>query len=160
MKRILFTLLLAVVLWGGIVAEGALAADRNYTITNCNRKKLWEDVSSRIQVHKPELIEYLKENIKSDKERPQLSESDYKVIEEFDKSIQWHVSECILFMREANQLIDSIYKVNSENADNISWYFIDLFSRKDIPYIRLWNRNTEKRSFSFNFSPLEPEKIY
>ena len=160
MKRILFTLLLAVVLMGGIAVECALAADRNYKIENCNRKKLWEDFSIHLQIHKSDLIEFLNKNIKPNKEGPKLSESDYKDIEKFDKKFHYYISECILFMKEANQLIDFIYKINPDKALDTSMEFIRLFSRQDIPYINTWNATTQIDTFSFNFGPLRPNEIY
>ncbi len=160
MKRILFTLLLAVVLWGGIVVESALAADRNYKIENCDRKKLWEGFSIELQIEKPELIEFLDKYVKPTKEAPKLNESDYKDIEQFDQKFQWNVSECILFFKEANQLINSVYELDNKQATNISWVFTYLFSRMDIPYVDFYNRTTDKWSFTFNFAPLRQGKTY
>ncbi len=147
-------------LFGGIAVECALAADRNYKIENCDRKKLWEDFSIHLQTHKPELIEFLDKNVNPTKEGPKLSESDFKDVEQFDKKIQWHISECILIMKEINQLSLSAYTIDPDKSWIITFYFEDILVQNKIPFIEKWTKKENRKLFSINFAPLRPEKTF
>ncbi len=160
MKRILFTLLLAVVLYGGIAVEGVLAADRNYKIKNCNRKKLWEDFSIYLQIYDPETIEFLDKKIKPNKEAPKLTESDYEEIEKFDKKLHYYISECILLMKEINQLTRNVSDVNPNKAFDITIRFKYILVMNDIPFLSKWNKRENRQLFSINFAPLMPGKSF
>ncbi len=140
--------------------QSAWAADRNYKVENCDRQKLWADFADDLKWHEPELTEFLNQNIHPNKDRPKLTQSDYKDIDRFDKKIRWHVSECILLMKEINQLTLAAYKTDPKKAWNISWRFNRALVRNDIPFVSKLSLKENRKIFTTNFAPLMPEKTF
>ena len=158
MKRILFTLVMAVVLWGGIAVEGVLAADRNYNVKNCERSVVWPEILKDIEWD-PELKEFMEKNIHTTKENPKLTEEDYQQIEQFDKKIQWYVSECILLMKEINVLVKAVHDKDPEQTFSIGLNIKGTLVSLDIPF--LYNYTMDYHFvFSVNFAPLTPGKTF
>ncbi len=159
MKRILFTLLMAVVLWGGIAVEGVLAADRNYMVENCERSVAWPEILRIIRWHAPELKEFIEKNVKPTQENPKLTEEDHKQVEQFDKNIQWYVSECILLMKEINVLVKAVHDIDPEETFIIGFNIKRSLVMLDIPFIYHYNKKYDF-VFSVNFAPLTPDKTF
>ncbi len=160
MKRIFITIIMAVVLYGGIAVECAVAADRNYKIENCNRKKVWTEVFDYINWNNQNLKVFIEKNIKPTKEDPKLTEDDYKQIEQLDKNIQWFASECVLLMKEINVLIKAVHEVDPEQTFYIANIIEKNLNKEQIP--SLWNSKgvNDLAVFSFNFAPFSPEKNF
>ncbi len=152
MKRILFTLLMAVVLFGGIAVECAEAGKRKYNIKYCSRDRLWKDILLDIRWSAPKLKRFLDENIKPVNQDPQLSPDDHMILEQFDKKLRWYVSECLLLMKEINILIKEVHRVNPEQDFFIAINIHKTLVKNNIPFIE--NRSEQKYYiFSFNLSP-------
>ncbi len=160
MKRILFTLLMAVVLIGGIVVDGVLAADRDYKIKNCQRTKVWPEILDHIRLGNPELKDFIEKNIKPTREDPLLSKDDFQEIERLDKNIQWYAAECVLLMKEINILVKAVHEVDPEETFFIANPIYRILGKLKIPVIVNSKGVNDLAVFSFNFSPFSPEETY
>ncbi len=157
MKRILFTLLMAVVLMVGIAVECAEAGKRKYNIKNCDRSKVWKKILSNIHWDNPNLEKFIEKNIEPVNIDPQLNDDDYLTLEKFDKKLHWHVSECLLLMKEINVLVKSVHEKDPEKTFFIAMSINGAIVSLDIPF--LWNSKSvnDLVVFSFNLSPFLPE---
>ena len=159
MKRIFITMTLMVVLIGVTCVQSVLAADRNYNVKNCERSIAWPEILKDIRWDDPELKQFIEENIKPTQQNPKLTEEDYQQIEQFDKKIQWYVSECILLMKEVNILNKAIHDKNPEQTFSIGFNIKRTFAKLDIPFIYHYNMDYDF-VFSVNFAPLTPGKTF
>ncbi len=132
------------------VPQTGNAADQNYIIENCDREWLWAEILKDIRWRAPEESKFIEEHIKPTKNRPKLTEKDFRDIDKMDKEIRWYASECILLMKEINEFLGAIHSKNSRMGSRLAFTIDGTLNKYDIPFFRDFNRENNLKPF-FNF---------
>ncbi len=157
MRRIFITILVVALFTGSPTLGNA--ADRNYIIENCDRSILWPAILKDLETRDPATSDFVKNNVKIPKEKPRLTADDLKQIQYFDPKLHWHVSECILLMKEINQFVSAVHKFGHPRSWDVSMEIEGTLNIYDIPFISIWDK-TKKYVFLVNFSKLRPHKNF